>query len=79
MDLIFTIDRVYEEIREYEKKNTKIRALMLKNNCISRLMEIKLLGQAIYNRLDDWIIFGIKRENSVSYDAVKHLRNAIEK
>ena len=36
-DLIFTIDRVYEEIREYEKKNTKIRALMLKNNCISRL------------------------------------------
>lgn len=44
-------------------KNVKIRALILKNSFISRLKELRLLGTALYNKLDDWIIFGIKREN----------------
>jgi hypothetical protein len=43
------------------------------------MKELRVIGQALYNRLDDWIIFGIKRENEVVYDAIKHLRNSILK
>jgi len=62
-DILIAIDKVYNDIKLYEMKNVKIRALILKNSFISRLKELRLLGMALYNKLDDWIIFGIKREN----------------
>jgi hypothetical protein len=38
---------------------------------ISRIKEIRVLAEELYNRLDDWIIFGIKRENDITYEAIK--------
>ncbi len=49
----------------------------MQHTLISRLRELRTVASALYNRLDDWIIFGIKRENEVTYEAVKQLRSAI--
>lgn len=52
-------------------RNAIIRSINLKNCLISRIKEIRILAKSLYNRMDDWIIFGIKRENETIYDAIK--------
>jgi len=36
--------------------------------------ELKLIEAALYAKLDDWIIFGLKNENDVIYEAIGQLR-----
>lgn len=74
-----SIESIYKNIIEYEKTNAVIRGLILKQNCISRVKELRALGHCLYNKLDDWIIFGIKRENDVVYDITKQFRHHIAK
>ena len=35
------------------------------------MKELRVLAAALYAKLDDWIIFGIKNENDLVYEAVK--------
>lgn len=32
---------------------------------------------ALYQRLDDWVIFGLKNENELIYQGIQHLRSCI--
>jgi len=37
------------------------------------------MAKSLYNKLDDWIVYGIKAENDVLYDQTKMIKKAIEK
>lgn len=65
---------MYNSVLETEKGICKYRGYILKFSLMSRIKELKMIESALYNKLDDWIIFGLKHENEVIYDAIRLLR-----
>lgn len=43
----------------------------------SRLKEYRVFYHLLVNRMDDWIIFGIKRENDLAYSYIKDIKKFI--
>lgn len=43
----------------------------------SRIREYRVYNQLLLNRMDDWIIYGIKRENDIAYSYIKEIKKAI--
>lgn len=62
---------------KYEKVNSKIRALILKNSLIARVKEVRNVGISIYNKMDDWIIFSLKQENDIVLKYVRSMQKSI--
>lgn len=54
-----------------ERAATRYRLYVLKVAAESRVRELRLQANALYNKLDDWIIYGIKYENDAVYEKVK--------
>ena len=52
---------------------------MLKDTAISRLKEMRLNAFALYNKLQDWIVYAVKVENEAVNELIAMLRNAIER
>lgn len=73
------LDREAEEIIAVEKSIIKYRLFLLYSITISRLKEMRLMAKSLYNKLDDWIIYGIKAENDILYEQTKIIKKAIEK
>lgn len=52
---------------------------VLKDTAISRLKEMRLNAVALYNKLQDWIVYAVKVENEAVNELIAMLRNAIER
>lgn len=42
------------------------------------MKELVIFRQLLFNRIDDWIIFGLKRENDYIYEVIKYFRVCID-
>ena len=73
------LDKEADEIIAVEKSIIKYRLFLLYSITISRLKEMRLMAKSLYNKLDDWIVYGIKAENDVLYEQTKILKKSIEK
>lgn len=73
------LDKEAEEIIAVEKSIIKYRLFLLYSITISRLKEMRLMAKSLYNKLDDWIIYGIKAENDILYEQTKVIKKSIEK
>lgn len=40
-------------------------------------MEYRVFYNLLINRMDDWIIYGIKRENDLAYSYIKEIKKFI--
>lgn len=49
----------------------------LYNHISLRLREYRIYYQLLLNRMDDWIIYGIKKENDTAYGQIKEIKKAI--
>ncbi|KAL4495175.1 hypothetical protein ABPG72_007282 [Tetrahymena utriculariae] len=72
------LNDLFNQVLETEKGICKYRGYILKFTLISRIKELKMIEVALYSKLDDWIVFGLKHENEVIYDAIRTLRQAIQ-
>lgn len=53
-----------------EKKIIRYRLFILYTIAITRIKELRIMAKAVYNKLDDWIIYSLKAENKAVYDQV---------
>ena len=53
-----------------ERAVIRYRLFALRTYAESRIRELRLQANALYNKMDDWIIFGIKNENDAVYSIV---------
>lgn len=60
-----------------EIEKLRIKLLQIVEQASSRLQEYRALYGLLVNRMDDWIIYGIKRENDLAYGAVKDIKKSI--
>ena len=56
-----------------EKVILRYRFTVIKNMAINRIKEMRLMAKAVYNKLEDWVVYGIKCENDAVYELVKHM------
>jgi len=65
------LDKEAEDAIAKEKLIIKYRLFILYTITISRIKELRNMAKALYNKLDDWIIYGIKAENDAIYEQVR--------
>ena len=54
-----------------EKVILRYRFTVIKNMAINRIKEMRLMAKAVYNKLEDWVVYSIKCENDAVYELVK--------
>lgn len=63
-------DKLAEEIVKVETKILRYRLFVLYTTAVTRVKEMRLMAKALFNKMDDWIIYGIKAENDALYEQV---------
>lgn len=66
-------DKEAEEAIATENSIIRYRVFILYTIAVTKIKEMRMMAKALYNKLDDWIIYGIKAENDALYEQV--LRN----
>lgn len=63
-------DRLAEEIMKVESKIIRYRLFIIYTTAVTRIKEMRLMAKALFNKMDDWVIYGIKAENDALYEQV---------
>jgi hypothetical protein len=61
-----------------EKAIFRYRVTVIKNMAISKLKEMRFMAKALYNKLEDWIVYSIRAENDAITVITRIMRRAIE-
>lgn len=70
---ITPLEKELKQAINTEKAIVRYRLYMIKTIAESRIKEMRALANAVYNKLDDWIYYGVKVENEALYQIVNHL------
>lgn len=65
------LDKETEEAIAAENSIIRYRLFVLYTIAVTKIKEMRLMAKALYNKLDDWIIYGIKAENDALYEQVR--------
>ena len=63
---------------EYYKKNIVKKKALIQNKVKERILEEKSYYNTLVNKMDEWIIQGIKAENDFVYEIYKNMKRSIE-
>ena len=62
-----------EKAISVEKSIIQYRLFVLYTIATTRVKELRIMAKALYNKLDDWIIYSIKTENEAVNEQVRHI------
>ena len=69
---------ILDHFVEFTLRNLQKKKRNIKNKLSERLLEQRSYYHTLINKMDEWIIQGIKAENDFVYDIYKNIRNCIQ-